>query len=247
MEATQNNKPRVIDFIDNWKDGFIDRINTISKSKKQDFTYYDAVKRSKGLCSELDKVMIEYFSFIRSDPLQDNDFYKYLDSYINGKKLKDKYFRHDLEVLRYYEEKADKNKDYNPFHIKQYETYVLFMMLKFSDQYLSEYDSLFNIKFDEGREYSPLCHCPTHIRAELPIDLKEYDISRAYPTFIFLELKMKPFDVYEKLSKKAFNTLLNINSETKGAKIENVRDQLRPIYGDRVNEVITENRFYNKG
>ncbi len=247
MEATQNNKPRVIDFIDNWKDGFIDRINTISKSKKQDFTYYDAVKRSKGLCSELDKVMIEYLSFIRSDPLQDNDFYKYLDSYINGKKLKDKYFRHDLEVLRYYEEKADKNKDYNPFHIKQYETYVLFMMLKFSDQYLSEYDSLFNIKFDEGREYSPLCHCPTHIRAELPIDLKEYDISRAYPTFIFLELKMKPFDVYEKLSKKAFNTLLNINSETKGAKIENVRDQLRPIYGDRVNEVITENRFYNKG
>ena len=38
-----------------------------------------------------------------------------------------------------------------------------------------------------------------------------------------------------------------MHHEVKGESIENVRTKLKPIYGTRVNEVITDERFYNKG
>jgi hypothetical protein len=247
MEVAIKEATTINEFLSNWKDEFIERIRVATKSKKQDFNYTDSLKYSQPIRTDFDKLMIEYLRFVSNDPLSKNDLYKYVNSYINGKKLNDKYFRHDLEILKYYYDKADKNKVYNPFHKKQYEKYVLFMMLKFSEHYKSEFDTLFNIIYKEGREYNPLSSCPAHIRAELPIIVKEYDISRAYPTFIFIELKMTAFDVYELIDKKTFNRLLNTHSGTKGATIEQVRDELRPIFGDRVNEVITEERFYNQG
>lgn len=247
MEVAINEAITINDFVANWKDDFIERIYQSSKSRKQDFNYSDALKYSSKIRTDFDKVMIDYLHFISNDPLNENDYYKYLNSYINGKKLSEKYFRHDAEVLKYYYDKVGKNKEYNPFHVKQYETYVLFMMLKFSQQYDREFDVMFNVISKDGREYNPLCNCPTHIRSEMPITVKEYDIARAYPTFIFMELKMKPFDVYEKIGKKDFNRLLNTHSGTECATIESVREKLRPIYGERVNEVITEHRFNNQG
>ena len=38
MEANEKDL-KVSDFVANWKDGFIERIKTVSKSKKQDFTF----------------------------------------------------------------------------------------------------------------------------------------------------------------------------------------------------------------
>lgn len=54
-------------------------------------------------------------------------------------------------------------------------------------------------------------------------------------------------DVYSLIDKRKFNTLLNLHSGCKNITIEAVRSQLKEIYGDRVNEVITENRFNNAG
>lgn len=243
----EDEKKKFQDLISDWETDFTKRIKTHLKSTKRDFNYADALKYSRGLMTGFDKVFIRYLKFINSDPLKQNDLFKYVNAYQKGKKLHEKYFRHDLDLLKYYYDKADKNKKYNPFHVLQYRRYVLFMMLKFSNQYLPEHDEIFNITHKEGREYSPVTNCPTHIRAELPIEIKEYDISRAYPTFIFMELGIEPFDVYEKLSKTDFNRLLNTNKENKGATIEGVRQELTCIYGDRVNEVITEKRFNNKG
>lgn len=246
MEANEK-QLKVSDFVSNWKSEFTERIKTVSKSRKQEFTYLDALKRCTDQRSELDKVMIKYLGFINSDPLKDNDYFKYVNAYKEGKKLKEKYFRHDLNKLREYYKKSDENKKYNPFSKQKYERYVLYMMLKFSGLYLDEYDGMFNVKKDESREYNPITLIPSVLRQYLPFQIKEYDIRQAYPTFLFLDLNIKPFDVYSEIDKRSFNMHLNMHHEVKGATIEAVRSKLEPIYKERVNEVMTDERFNNRG
>jgi len=243
----EDNDQTVNKFIQDWKAEFIERIKKQSKSKKQVFHYGDALSRSVNTRTELDKVMVEYLGFINSDPLKENDYFKYVNAYKEGVKLKEKYFRHDLNKLQEYYKKSDENKEYNPFSKHKYERYVLYMMLKFSGLYLDEYDGMFNVKKDESREYNPITLIPSVLRQYLPFKIKEYDIAQAYPTFLFLNLNIKPFDVYSQIDKRLFNTLLNMHHEVKNATIEAVRSKLKPIYKERVDEVITDERFYNKG
>lgn len=247
MGAIKKDIRTVSEFVNDWKSEFTERIKELSKSKKQDFNFVDALKRSTTSRNELDKIMIQYLDFINSDPLRNNDYSKYVNSYKQGKKLNEKYFRHDLKKLQEYYKKSDEDKEYNPFSEHQYKKYVLFMMLKFSGFYLPEYDAMFNVKIDKSREYNPLTSIPSVLRQNLPFEIKEYDIVQAYPSFIFLELGIKPFDVYKLIDKRKFNILLNIHKDVKGATIEDVRSQLEPIYKERVNEVMTEERFNNKG
>jgi hypothetical protein len=99
MEVAIKEATTINDFVANWKDDFIERIYLSSKSRKQDFNYSDALKYSSKIRTDFDKVMIDYLHFISNDPLNENDYYKYLNSYINGKKLSEKYFRHDAESI----------------------------------------------------------------------------------------------------------------------------------------------------
>lgn len=237
----------VFQFIQDWKAEFIERIKEQSKSKKQVFHYGDALSRSINTRTELDEIMVRYLDFIKAEPLKENDFFKYVNAYKQGVKLNEKYFRHDLKKLQEYYKKSDEDPKYNPFSKQQYERYVLYMMLKFSGLYLSEYDGMFNVKKDESREYNPITLLPSVLRQYLPFQIKEYDIAQAYPTFLFLDLNIKPFDVYSQLDKRSFNTSLNLHHEVKGATIEGVRSKLEPIYKERVNDVITDDRFNNKG
>ena len=251
---------KVNEFIENWKADFIDRMHIASKSKSQRFRYRNAIEVSSKHETELDKVMIKYIAyfntvtdkgkveFIDKNPLLQNDYFKFVNSYKNGKKLNDKYFRHDKKKLEKYYSKIDADpKGYNPFCEHQYKKYVLFMMLKFSEAYESEFDEVFNAGMTGSREYNPLTSIPSVLRQSLPFEIKEYDIAQAYPSFIFMELNIEPFDVYSLIDKKKFNILLNTHSKVKGATIEGVRAKLEPIYKDRVNEVITEERFNEKG
>src|SRR5690554_1002760 len=125
------------------------------------------------------------------------------------------------------------------------------MLLKFKGLYKPEaMDDVFNVKTDENREYNPRTQLSRPLRGMLPpsLKLKEFDISRAYPTFIDLELGIsRDEDVYSLINKRTFNKLINIHNEVEGASIESVRNELRCIYDNRVNEVITEERFNNKG
>jgi len=191
--------------------------------------------------------LIGFLEFLETQPLLNNDYFKYVNSYKKGKELNPKYFRHDSKKLREYYAKSDKDPQYNPFGQSQYERYVLFMMLKFSDCYLSEYDGMFGVKIKESREYNPLTSIPSVLRSLLPFRIKEYDIVQAYPTFIFLELGIEPFDVYSCLEKRKFNILLNTHKGVKDATLEAVRAKLKPIYGERVEEVMTEGRFNERG
>lgn len=235
------------EFVDNWKKEFIQRIRIESKSRKQIFNYKDALKLSEDRRTDLDDLMIAYVEFINSNPLKDNDYFKYLNAYKEGVKLNEKYFRHDLKKLQEYYKKSDENKEYNPFSKQKYEEYVLFMMMKLKGLYLDDYDAMFNVKKDESREYNPITNIPSVLRQYLPFQIKEYDIAQAYPTFLFLDLNLTPFDVYSQIDKRSFNMLLNMHHEVKGATIEAVRSKLKPIYKERVNEVLTDERFYNKG
>lgn len=249
------NTDSVIDFCRSWKEDFTNEMRTVSKSKKRNWSYYDAVSCTTFINDPLDKLMIEYLRYINSDPLKHNDFYKYVVSYQNGEKLDDRFFKHDKKKLFEYYKKVDEDKKKVRFNKKSWEAYVLFMMLKLSGLYSDSYDKMFNVKIDdnENREYNPLTGQPSVLRGVLPFNIIEYDISQAFPSFIFIELDIEPFDVYDKLggerkeAKKRFNMLLNCHNETPKVNIEKVRKELRPIYGDRVNEVITDERFNNKG
>jgi hypothetical protein len=239
-------------FVEDWKIEFTDKIEQALKSRKEVFTLNDAINKSttKNRRSKFDSVMIEYLNYVESNPLNENDYFKYLNSYKDGKKLDEKYFKHDLSLLHELYAKIDDNPKYSPFSVNAWRRYVLFMLLKFNDEYKPEaMDKIFNVGIIESREYNPLVTLTRPLRGMLPssIDLVEYDISRAYPTFIDMELGIdRKEDVYSLIDKCKFSKLINLHKENKGAKISNVRHQLKPVYGDQVNDVITEERFNNQ-
>ena len=231
-----------------WKTEFTKRIQFEVKSRKEVFTFTDALLKSINRRTEFDECMINYSRFISSKPLLNNDYFKYVNAYANGRELDLKFFKHNKVKLLEYYVKFDKDKKYNPFNKSHYETYVLFMMLKLKGHYKLEYDEIFNVKQVGNRTYNPLTSIPSVIRGELPFEVKEFDIYRAFSTFIDYELGIKrDTDVYNLIDKRKFNTLLNLHSECKSTTIEAVRSQLIDIYGDRVNEVITHERFNNNG
>jgi hypothetical protein len=230
-----------------WKAEFIERIKKESKSNKQTFGYVDALQKSRDTRTVFDNCMIEYDRFIRSNPLQNNDYYKYLKSYSKGAELNLKYFKHKVEKLQGYYKKFDENPKYNPFNKAQYEDYVLFMMLKLNGLYKIEYDVIFNVVVKDSREVNPLTSIPSVLRGELPMDVQEFDICRAFSTFIDNELNIeRQEDVYGLINKSSFLTILNSHSGS-NTTIDKLRNQLVCVFGNRVNEVITEARFNTKG
>lgn len=240
-------------FVNDWQNEFTDRIEQEIRSRKQVFTLKDAIDKSttKNRRSSFDSVMISYSQYIEKNPLNKNDYYKYLNSYSNGKKLSDKYFKHDKGLLDELYKKIDENPKYNPFSLDSWQMYVLFMLLKFKGLYKpSTMDEVFNVKVKDNREYNPITKLSRPLRGMLPSSLKlvQWDISRAYPTFIDMELNIKrKEDVYSLIDKRKFNMLLNTHKDCKNADIEAIRSELKPVYGSRVDEVITAERFNNKG
>jgi hypothetical protein len=209
-----------------WKAEFIERIKKESKSNKQTFGYVDALQKSRDTRTVFDNCMIEYDRFIRSNPLQNNDYYKYLKSYSKGAELNLKYFKHKVEKLQGYYKKFDENPKYNPFNKAQYEDYVLFMMLKLNGLYKIEYDVIFNVVVKDSREVNPLTSIPSVLRGELPMDVQEFDICRAFSTFIDNELNIeRQEDVYGLINKSSFLTILNSHSGS-NTTIDKLRNQL---------------------
>ena len=233
---------------DKWKTQFINNARDETQSRKKEYSYNDALNDTVEP-SEVDEVFINYFDSIEATPIENNAYVKYVSAYSqHGVKLQDKYFPYDLDVLNEYYAKVDSGNS-RIFSEDSFNGCLLFMMLKLSGVYNKGYDKHFNVEVKKSREFSPLTKLPTIMRSFLPLESKEYDIKRAYPTFIDLELGItnRELDPYSIFTKQKFNQLLNTHSGSKGATLEGVRKSLKPFYGDRVNEVITEDRFYNQG
>jgi hypothetical protein len=228
-----------------------DTLNHVKKatgSKKQYFDFKDAIK-AKEFATPRYKKLIEAIDFLNSNPLRENDYYKFLNSYIiHGKKLNEKYFKHDLNKLHEYYTRADKDKKKsNPFNLVNYQSYVIYMFLKLDGVYEAEDNKIFNVKEQDFREYNPLTKIPSVLRGSLPFAVKEYDIKRAFPTFIDIELGTDfRIDIYEKISKSNFAMYLNSNNQTK-VTIEQARKGLKPIYNGYTNQIITDVRYNDKG
>jgi hypothetical protein len=223
-------------------------------SKKQLFDFTDAykLKNVQRYATNRDKTILETIGFLLKNPLQNNDYFKYVNSYHStGNKLSEKYFRHSIEKLNSYYEKIDEAKrnniKFNPFSQKNYESYVLFMSLKLNGCYIDIDNILFNVEFKDYREYNPLSKIPSVLRGCLPFAVKEYDIKRAFPTFIDIELNTDfRHTIYDNIKKSDFAMFLNSNSESK-VTIEQARNGLEPIYSSLTNEVITSVRYNDKG
>lgn len=237
-------------FINDWQNYFIKKIKDKTGRSKTGFNLDDAIAKSGDYVSKKDKVMIKWYKFINTKPLQKNDYYKYLNSYKKGKKLNEKYFKHDINLLHELYEKIDEDKSYTFFRESDWEKYVLYMLFVFNNLYKPQkINDIFNVKIKDNREYNPLTNLTRSLRGILPNSLKlvEYDISRANPSFIDLELNIeRNEDIYSLIDKNTFSTLINSHNLLKINKSK-ILKQLEPIYGNRTKEVITENRFNNKG
>lgn len=247
------NPPVKIDVGNEWIAEFQKRIKEESKSKKVKYTIHDALLNTT-LHSKRDQCFILAWNYLTENPPERNDFIKYLNVYNeSGVKLKSKYFKYDLVILKKYYEKADeKKKDgdlYNPFNIKAYRNYVFFMVLKLQGEYIDSDDILFNVSITDNREYNPATKIPSILRGFLPIYIKEYDIKRAFPTFIDMELGTNyRIECYEKLNKKAFAKALNANSSKPNDDYYyKCIEDLEKVYGSRAYEVLTPERFSEKG
>lgn len=240
------------DVMRDWKEEFTKRVQLESKSRKETFTFYDACNKPKYQ-TERDKVFLSVVSFLRSEPLRNNDYVKYVSCYVNtGAKLDPKYFRNNFNKLNEYYKKVDeakaKGETFNPFSIKAYKRYVLFMVLKFSGEYTSDLDEAFGVQTVGHREYNPLTNIPSVLRGELPFKVKEYDIKRAFPTFIDIELNTSHrATIYETLDKKTFAYLLNSNVTNKGADRNAILKELSKVYCNDADKVCTVDRFNIKG
>src|SRR5690606_23586740 len=234
-------------FVEQWEKDFLTKAKIQLGSRKRRFTLDDAMPVLSLTGSPLDKAMAMFKDFMDTNPLSRNDYYKYVNSYIKGKSLNLDYFRHDPAKLQEYYQKADQSKEYNPFDYSRYFTYVLFMTLKIEGVYIEEFDKLFNVKREKHREYNPLTSIPSVLRGEIPFKIKEYDIAQAYPSFLFDELDIDPFDVYEIIDKKKFNILINCHNGIPNASLKTIRKALYSVYREKTAAVMTDERFNNKG
>ena len=218
----------------------------IMRSTKQTFSIEDAHKSIDILPSRA-RFIIEALLFLKTNPLFNNDYYKYVHAYQQyGKKLKEKYFKHDIVKLHQYYDDVDKN-DKRPFSRSKYEDYVLYMTLKLNGIYEKEDDIIFNVLSKGSREYNPLTAIPSVLRSLLPFEVHEYDIKKAFPSFIDLELGIDRREkAYEILDKKTFSLCVNSNHE-KGLNLQQARLKLLPIYGANTNKVLSQERYEEKG
>jgi hypothetical protein len=226
----------------------IDSLKKASQSKKMVFTFEDC-KKLKNIANRREEILINTVEFLKNNPLKDNDYYKFVNAYFeNGIKLNEKYFRHDINKLNEYYSKIDENnRKSNPFNKVAYENYVLYMALKLNGVYESNDDFIFNVKNLDNREYNPLTKIPSVLRGCLPFKVKEFDIIRAFPSFIDIELETDfRKNVYDKITKKEFAMYLNSNCESK-ISIDKARNGLKSIYNEFVSKVITDIRYNEKG
>lgn len=239
------NKQRPFDYYESLA---IEQVKKDINSKKVLFGFNDAYKASK-LASKRTRTILDAIHYLKSNPLRENDYFKFVNSYIqHGVKLDEKYFKHDLNKLHEYYTNYDKDESKkNPFTIINYENYVLFMALKLNDGYDETDDEIFNVKLIGYREYNPLTKIPSVLRGSLPFEVKEYDIKRAFPSFIDIELNTDfRHDVYDVVSKKNFAMYLNANNETK-ISLKQAKKGLKTVYSNRIDEVLTDERYNNKG
>lgn len=238
-----------IDVLEQWKENYVKRISlTRTTGRKNVNSTINTMFHTKR-----DECFILVDEFLSTNPLKNNDYVKYMSCYVSeGKKLNPKFFRNDLYKLEEYYSKYDETKKngikFNPFNLLNYKNYVVFMVLKLKGEYVETDDLLFNVQTIDNREYNPLTKIPSVLRGELPFDVKEYDIVRAFPSFIDIELGKDYKDsVYESIDKKTFAVLLNANNSNPFTDLNSIREKLSLIYGGDVEKVLTDERFNKKG
>ena len=231
-----------IDVLEQWKENYAKRISlTRTTGRKNVNSTINTMFHTKR-----DECFILVDEFLSTNPLKNNDYVKYMSCYISeGKKLNPKFFRNDLYKLEEYYSKYDETIKngikFNPFNELNYKNYVVFMVLKLKGEYDEKDDLLFNVQTIDNREYNPLTKIPSVLRGELPFDIKEYDIVRAFPSFIDIELGKDYKDsVYESIDKKTFAILLNANNSNPFIDLNSIREKLSIIYGDDVEKVLTD-------
>jgi hypothetical protein len=231
-------------------DSFIARMKEKTNSGKKKLLIEDALEAIDHR-TDRDKCIIKAYYYLKKNKPEQNPFIKYISHYHEtGKKLSTEFFPYDPIILEKYYTKADKQERiFNPFNELSLSNYTVYMCLKLGGEYLPSDDELFNVSEADDREFNPLTKLPSILRGFLPFPIKELDIIRANPTFLDIELEGNyRHTVYETMEKKAFNALLNANSEEKNDRYyDKLLKELDVVYGKRAFQVLTADRFRKKG
>ena len=244
-----------VDVLNKWILNVKDRIASDTKGKKrrialiknEEIIEYDKFDKR-------DNAFLMAFTYLLKNNPERNDLIRYLSIYMkHNHELQQRFFKYDLVILEKYMCKAKEKKElkeyYNPFDVKMYRNYVVYMCLKLLGEYTDTDDIQFNVSTDDSREFNPLTKIASVLRGFLPFKIKEFDIKRAFPSFIDIELNINYRDsIYEILTKQSFAKAVNANSDVcDDYYYEEQIKILKKVYGHRAYHVLTRERFISKG
>jgi hypothetical protein len=222
--------------------------NEFRKQNKGKRTEYislpNATKRTKAI--------IDAHSHLLRFPMYNTQTYRILQYFVEGgekqnlteiapQNLNTKFEKYLKEL----EEGKDINDKMSP---QRYEQLVLYAYLKLFGDYHDHDDRLFAVIEKDHREYNPFTQNLSVLRHELGLEIYEYDIRAAVPSFIDQILKTNHrYNVYNLIDKKTFATLLNLHSDCEIMTYDEVINRLKSIYGDEAEKILTKEVYSERG
>lgn len=233
------------------KEALLDSIpsNEFSVKKMKNKTAYIENSRS----SIRSKSIVEGLNYLEQHPLNLNLIYRAMKCYEEtGEETEftDKVVINKEKLNKYYHQISEGKGVTDIINPETYASLILYTRLKLLGGYNSSYDDeVFGVTKKDGREFNPITKVSSLFRSGIGLDMFEYDIKAAVPTFIDLELDIDVrINVYDKISKSGLFSLLNDHTESDTKKsYETIIDELQPIYGVRSKEVVTREIYSSKG
>lgn len=233
------------------KEAILDSIpsNEYSVKKMKNKTVYLENSRS----SIRSKSIVEGLNYIEEHPLNLNLLYralKCLEETGKETEFTDEVGINKEKLNKYYHQISQGKRVKDIINPETYTSLILYTRLKLLGGYNSSYDDdVFGVTKKDGREFNPITKVSSIFRSGIGLDMFEYDIKAAVPTFIDLELGTDArINIYDKISKSGLFSLLNDHAESETKKsYESIIDDLQPIYGKRSYDVLTKEIYSSKG
>ncbi|MEY4803890.1 MAG: hypothetical protein RL331_403 [Bacteroidota bacterium] len=215
---------------------------------KKGVTYYATRPNATDLC----RLSIQAINYVIEHPLKTNTVKRLFDCIKESPNSIDWLDHLDADYASKFKKYASKIANGENLSEKlNEEVYcrlVLFVYLKLLGSYENSFDKLFGVTYKQHREYNPLTNAMSVLRGNIGLDIYEYDIRAAVPSFIDLLLNTDHrYEVYDKIGKQKFAMMLNMHEDCELLRYDQIISELSIIYGNRIMEVLTEEVFSKKG
>ena len=215
---------------------------------KKGVTYYVARHNS----SDLTRVSIKAINYVIEHPLRTNTVKRLLD-HIKESPSSIEWINHLDEAYagkfkRYASKIANGDSLSEKLNEEVYCRLVLYVYIKLLGSYQNSFDKLFGVTYKHHREYNPLTNAMSVLRGNIGLEIYEYDIRAAVPSFIDQLLNTDHrYEVYDKIGKQKFAMMLNMHEDCEQLSYDQIISELSIVYDNRIMEVLTEEVYSKKG